>query len=105
MAIGASVGASIGSACGSASGIVGLKQVCNINPKIDCSSIIDAEKNNAAEWGALVGAAVGGAIGAVAYPVYKGFVGWCYPDYRNQRNQVENNDNLTNSRANLLSNI
>jgi hypothetical protein len=80
MLVGGIAGATIGATAGAAAGKVGLDQACNpefVNSR-DCNYILDNAGTAATQLGSAVGMAVGFGIGAIAFPIYKTFVGWCY---------------------------
>jgi hypothetical protein len=79
MLLGGIAGGTIGAAAGAAAGRVGLDQACNVEYiSRECTYILDNASSSATQVGSAVGMAVGFGIGAIAYPVYKGFMGWCY---------------------------
>ena len=99
-------GSILGAACGGVSGVVGLYQMCSGNDgslSLDlCSSlepaIIPASREAAAVTGAVAGALVGFVAGAVVYPAYTGFIGWCRRDARQRELiSVHNEENNLNA--------
>lgn len=87
-------GSFLGFACGSVAGVVGLHQMCagySGSMALDaCNSIeplINPDSEKAAcVAGAIAGSAIGFAAGAIVYPLYDGFIGWCKRDIERRIN-------------------